>query len=646
MKWIVRVLARRLALDEFDAPENQAAVRAGLALAGLAMLLRIVFWAVANRYWEDAFITCLHSENFASGLGLTHVRPGEPPLHGFTSPLSVLVPLVGDMIRVGFGLEFIKLVSIPAAALTVVYTVALGIHPSVRLSTPLTLMVAGVLAVEHHQILFGMAGMETQIATLILVMSFYYTVAWKPLPLGISLGLCMLVRPDFAFWTVIVGLHGLLHDPKRLFKVVVPVALALYLPWIVFTTLYYGSPVPNTIIAKGLGYSKWYTTPDALSPAGVAGHAWRVLSSSLLVMLGPTFCGHGAFPHIFLAVGGHSPVGLAAGALALAGAALCATRRWRPLWPVAGFAAVYTLYYVFLVPIIFLWYKMPYVASLSFLVAVGTHAVTGWMGRRAAFPARTAVALAWVGLFCVILPWTFLTERQIDREIGPLRREAGLYLRRHMAPDEAVGGESLGYTGYYSRGNVYDWPGLSSRKVVEWSRSVPQTERSMENMLKSLRPEYLLLRDVEVLYTMKMPAWLTGGYHPVAAFILPPDRAGAIRWLEGSIDTAFRIYRKNPPGEAPPALEVEWPSDPPEGFRFTSTLYAMGMHYAQRKMPGLAAAQFRRVVELAPDALEAWRQLAAAYLNSGQRDLARSTVQELQRRFGVKDPVLLRALGD
>ena len=72
----------------------------------------------------------------------------------------------------------------------------------------------------------------------------------------------------------------------------------------------------------------------------------------------------------------------------------------------------------------------------------------------------------------------------------------------------------------------------------------------------------------------------------------------------------------------------------------------MGMHYAQRKMPGLAAAQFRRVVELAPDALEAWRQLAAAYLNSGQRDLARSTVQELQRRFGVKDPVLLRALGD
>ena len=131
MKWIVRVLARRLALDEFDAPENQAAVRAGLALAGLAMLLRIVFWAVANRYWEDAFITCLHSENFASGLGLTHVRPGEPPLHGFTSPLSVLVPLVGDMIRVGFGLEFIKLVP-SAAALTVVYTVALGIHPSVR----------------------------------------------------------------------------------------------------------------------------------------------------------------------------------------------------------------------------------------------------------------------------------------------------------------------------------------------------------------------------------------------------------------------------------------------------------------------------------------------------------------------------------
>ena len=71
-----------------------------------------------------------------------------------------------------------------------------------------------------------MAGMETQIATLILVMSFY-TVA-KPLPLGISLGLCMLAWPDFAFWTVI-RLHGLLHSGNA-FQVVVPVALALYLP--------------------------------------------------------------------------------------------------------------------------------------------------------------------------------------------------------------------------------------------------------------------------------------------------------------------------------------------------------------------------------------------------------------------------------
>jgi hypothetical protein len=42
---------------------------------------------------------------------MTHFQIGEPPLHGFTSPLSVLVPLVGDVFRVGFGIPFIKVVS-------------------------------------------------------------------------------------------------------------------------------------------------------------------------------------------------------------------------------------------------------------------------------------------------------------------------------------------------------------------------------------------------------------------------------------------------------------------------------------------------------------------------------------------------------
>src|SRR6201996_4728827 len=90
------------------------------ALMVVAVLIRLFYWHYTHRTWEDALITVLHSENAASGLGLTHLQPpGEPPLHGFTSPLSVLIPLVGDLVHVGWGLPFLKLVSVFAGAIAV-----------------------------------------------------------------------------------------------------------------------------------------------------------------------------------------------------------------------------------------------------------------------------------------------------------------------------------------------------------------------------------------------------------------------------------------------------------------------------------------------------------------------------------------------
>jgi hypothetical protein len=200
-----RILRRWLHIDVPDTPESDTVVRFGLFLACVAVALRFFFWAYTGRNWEDALITVLHSENFFNGLGLTHyLGEGEPPLHGFTSPLSVLVPMMGDFLKVGFGLSFIKIVSALAGGLTVLYAMAVAIHPKIKLPTPLAVMIMGYLAFEHHQILWGMAGMETQMAVLVLLASLYFAIAEKTVPLGFSLGFCMLARPDFAFWAAIV----------------------------------------------------------------------------------------------------------------------------------------------------------------------------------------------------------------------------------------------------------------------------------------------------------------------------------------------------------------------------------------------------------------------------------------------------------
>lgn len=546
MDLAIRFLQRGLGIEEVAQEENRFLVRAALIFAGIGMILRVIFWMYTQRYWEDALITCLHSENMASGLGMTHVRPGEPPLHGFTSPLSVLVPLIGDLIRVGFGVEFLKLVSIPASALTVFYVLGIAIHKQVRLSPPLAIVAMGFVAMEHHQILWGMAGMETQLAVLIMVMSLYYTMTLNAIPLGISLGLSMLARPDYAFWTVISGLYVLARRPRAFIKVA-GIALAVYLPWIIFTTAYYGSPIPNTIVAKGLGYSKWWQGLETVDLFAIKRHTWLMLSEQLHIHLAPIFAGHGASHHIFFTDGPENPIANLMFLFAVVGTLVIVVRRQWVLWPLAAVVVVYSAYYVYLVPVVFGWYKVPYIAILLLLCLRGIQSATGWI-KNTTWRIRVegAYAIIYLGLFISVLPISFYTERMIQKYIeNDVRKEAGLYIRDHIKPDEAVGCEPLGYMGYYSRANIYDWPGLASRTVVAWSKEQPPERRSLENMCKDLEPEYLFLRDREVLRHFKSNDWLKEKYHVVKVFQVDPEKAKKIYWIDRNVDTIFRIYKKN-----------------------------------------------------------------------------------------------------
>ena len=139
-----------------------------------------------------------------------------------------------------------------------------------------------------------------------------------------------------------------------------------------------------------------------------------------------------------------------------------------------------------------------------------------------------------------------------------MRKPAGEWIGAHMADDEAVGCEPLGYMAYYSRKVVWDWPGLCSPTVVEYSRNHPDG-RALEDMLRTLRPDYLFLRDVEVLRFFDDPAFIYAHYHPVALFRTDPEVVNEIRWVRRNMDTVFRIYRKNPTTGAPDYDESLWP---------------------------------------------------------------------------------------
>lgn len=486
-------------------------------MAIAAVGLRVFYWVYADRVWEDALITILHAENVFAGIGLTHYRPGEMPIHGFTSPLSVLVPLAGEALHRGWAIGAIRVVSALAGGAAVLLAFRFG------LPRTFACLWAALLGFSHDQIHWGMAGMETQIATTALIWSM---AVWREdrgkWIEGLAIALCVYARPDFALW----GAIACLFRPRAILP-----AAAMYLPWVIFTTLYYGSPIPNTILAKSAAYPTWLSEVRSLEQGAIM--TYEIMTRNLYITLGPTWGGHGAGGFRFLWDSGWiSKFMMFAVGLGVL--------RWRREYtPVYLMLAVYTLYYLFLVPVIFLWYCIPLTAVAGLIAAYGLS--TLFMHRVGAL-----LAAAYAASLLYTLPFTFHGERAIQTYIeNGIRRKMGEDMGRLMTLEDSVVCEPLGYTGYYSRRVIYDYPGLCSRKVVAfYKREKP--ERSLFPLVKAFRPPFLLLRPREIKAISERPdgGFLNEEYQVFREYRLKAEDYAKIPLIELNIDTDFLLLKK------------------------------------------------------------------------------------------------------
>ena len=519
--------------------------RAVFVLMIAAIIIRFFYWGYTHRTWEDALITVLHSENFVRGLGLTHLQPpGEPPLHGFTSPLSVLIPLLGDLVHVGWGLPFLKIVSAFCGAIAV--WLGARILQAANVPPGLALIGAAYLAFEHHQILWGMAGMETEVVTVAYLASIYALQRGSQWQKGLSLGLVMLARPDGAMWVAIAFVFELWRIRKsRAWRDLIPVIAGLtllYAPWLIFTTLYYGSPVPNTIYAK-LGYpSVW---DQFHHTARLAKPGWMVnrVFTSLFGGLGTAYGGNGT---------GYMPLRhgrrIAGGVLVFCaiGTIVAIKRRDLQALPIFAFAITYAAYLYFCAPVLFGWYTVPVAGAALLGGLYGLWAVAERLVP-APYTERSAVAVGviYTAIIISILPITFRSDKYLQMYIETgVRKQLGLYLGRVSLPTDTIASESLGYVGYYSHRVIYDYPGLCSRDVVRFFRDHPES-RNLPGIVEGMRPTYAVFRPKEyrdpqgnIIYP-----WLAQRYDLVQVFKAPEEARTKIFASNTNIDFEFDVLR-------------------------------------------------------------------------------------------------------
>ncbi len=499
------------------------------AVLALAVGLRLWLLVAVRATEEDFFITLRYAENLATGHGFAY-NPGAPTL-GTTTPLYTLllalfVRLHLDPILSG------KLFGIAADALACMGVFRLGRavgRPGAGLAA------AVCLAFAPTNLIWATKGMEVGLVAAATVWLWAFQAERRELPAWATAALLLLLRIDGAVMVVLL-LAAMLWREHRVPWRGLLLFTGLTLPWMLYATVTFGSPLPLSLRAKLVVYAR-------LTP--------------------------GRFPHLreFFSLMTHNPLGLAL-AIGLGLFLVFMVREWRgqgaqerraALWqregllfaPLLGIAIHYSamaLSKVFL----FGWYFVPptpiyYLAALTGWALLIERLRPGLAARAEARQVLAWAALASVALMAAVVPRVAATLRAGQRTEETLRIPIGLWLRANAAPTDRVMLEPIGYIGYYSRLPVIDVIALVSPEALDCYR--PAFSSPGHELWHRFRPEWLLLRAGEWQNLQRDEASLPAPERLNASYTLTKS------WLDSSAEQpSFSLFRrKTPPRPSPQA---------------------------------------------------------------------------------------------
>ena len=493
----------------------------------LALATRLTFWFYTGRVWEDALITITAARNVWEGFGLTH-HASEPRVQSFTSPISVLIPIAGELFH--RGLLFLRLSSLVASVATIYFAYRIGVLLTFHWVAQI--LVLTYLACDQLQVFFGMGGMETQVVTAIAIAVLYFYLSQGWWSLGVACGFATISRPEFIMFLLPpVGIGLLLFHRRAILKVAIPI-LALALPWYGFATLYYGSPVPNTIVAKSWSYQ-----------IGMFSASWEEMWRFTLIswrdyapFKGFCFAEEAPLPDVVL----KAIVALIL--LLFIGGMVLAARRKSGLL-IAGMAFIGFVAYrnTTILNSYYMWYLPPFTALL-FLVAG-----YGLSGLVAAGP-RPAIALGLIlaSSYALHLPFSMPLDKKVQEQIEvTVRARTGHSLAAMMKnPDDTAVLEPLGFIGWAAfNKTIYDYPGLGSKVAVRAMKSLSRPR--VAGLVDALQPSYAVLRPNEFGELMQRFPETAARYELAGRMRAEPgltlrNRGYAYR----PSDTDFRILRR------------------------------------------------------------------------------------------------------
>jgi hypothetical protein len=523
----------------------------------LAAMVALAFALYTHHCWEDYFITFRSSKNLVTGHGLVY-QVGER-VHTFTSPLGVLLPAFTSWVSGGksdnLALWLFRFISIAAFAGGVALVWKSGRAWGWRPST--CFLTAAFAMTDAKSVSFAINGMETGVLLffLALCVAIFATgpkgcVWW----LGAAWAGLMWTRPDSFIYIGAIGVgfwlfpsaQKIAASRAKLLLIYLRsglVCTALYGPWLLWAWFYYGSPIPNTIVAKGTGHRIPPWTSLLADFLTMPYRSWHSRTGSGIFM--PTYFGSGGWPRwceIVCAV------------LAVAAFIAIVLPRVRAETRALSLAAFVGMFYLTNTEL-YPWYYPPVTLLAIFTLGALGESFLG------ALPAVSRTARIWLlpGAAAVLFSTMLLAESAWQLKwqqeiIEGQRREIGLWLRANRESNrDTVFLEPLGYIGYFSQLKMLDYPGMSSPEVIAARKKVGE---NWADLIGYLKPQWLILRPQEIhVYHLDSYPWFLAHYRVATVFDVR-DKINALRHLPGwsylQWDQTFYIYHRNEETAYPP----------------------------------------------------------------------------------------------
>jgi arabinofuranosyltransferase len=413
----------------------------------LLIVARLVWWIWLPQASEDAYITFRYARNLATNHQLVF-NPGERVM-GFSSPVWTLWTALGYALTHA-PVVWTRITSVLADLGTLLVVGRLLSRTYSRASaTCFTFF----FAAWPYFSAVAVSGMETSALLFMIVLTATLTGAGSPIT-GPALAAVALWRPEGVVAAAVLMPGARLRD--RLF------ALALFAVGVLVLSAAFGSPVPQSVMAKASLYGTpgpwggrfWWDwlLPIPLSGSSFTGEGTELFPLAVLFL-----------PAVLLGV----PALWRERATPLARATMATLAIW------LGYVALGVAY--------FFWYLVVPLGGLAIVAAIGLPRV---VRSRAAYAACAVL---------VVGTWFAAHSLYVGRSQNEFFAfgQTGQFLRHYAQPGESVMLEPIGMVGYDSPLRIIDEVGLVSPAVA---KRRPQGPGWYTDIVASERPDWLVVR--------------------------------------------------------------------------------------------------------------------------------------------------------